>query len=137
MKKFITADSKEVKPSTFLTDEDKKYHHEQFGSDYTGPTNWYKRTLTSLGDKEEERDIANGDVEGWTPGKKLDKETLFIAGFKDPVALPAPTIESMERSVEAGCLKVAVIDSGHWVQLEKAEEYNQVVQQFLEDGVSG
>ncbi len=132
---MITSNSKSAKPSTYVTNEDKEYHHEQFGSDYTGPLNWYKRATASLGDKEEERAIVNGDVEGWKLGKKLDKKVLLIAGAKDPVALPAPAIESMEQSVEVGFLKVAVIDAGHWVQLEKAEEYNQALQKFLEDSV--
>lgn len=129
MKKFITSDQK-CALAPFITDEDKAHHHAAFGNDYSACVNWYKRGITNLGADEERRQLKRGEIRS-----KLGKDTLMIAGTKDPTSGAERARASMSASVEKGMLKVVEADAGHWIMLEKAEETNRLLEDFFENGV--
>ena len=68
---------------------------------------------------------------------KLGKETLMVTGLRDAVSSSKRSRSAMEKSVEKGLLKVVDVDAGHWIMLESAQETNQILEDFFENGVDG
>ena len=68
---------------------------------------------------------------------KLGKETLMATGLRDAVSSSKRSRSAMEKSVEKGLLKVVDVDAGHWIMLESAQETNQILEDFFENGVDG
>jgi len=68
---------------------------------------------------------------------KLGKETLMVTGLRDAVSSGKRSRLAMEKSVEKGLLKVVDVDAGHWIMLESAQETNQILEDFFENGVDG
>ncbi len=61
----------------------------------------------------------------------------MIGGTKDVVCDARHARKSMEASVEGGSkggkLKVVDLDTGHWVMLERMDEFNRVLGEWLEE----
>ena len=68
----------------------------------------------------------NYDIRNRVSGIKVP--TLIIVGAKDRTNLKAS--ECLNREIEGSTLRV-ISDSGHSVMIEKLEEFNQLVQQFI------
>jgi soluble epoxide hydrolase / lipid-phosphate phosphatase len=139
MERFITSSSPTTSSSLlapYITEEDKALHHSLFGSDYSAPCTWYVRGISSLGVEEEKDSIEKGRMK-----EKIGKETLMIATVNDPVGTPERARSGMQAGVEGGLaggkLAIVEVDSGHWVMLERAEETNRALEEFLETGVKG
>ena len=65
---------------------------------------------------------------------KVPTTTLFIQALRDK-ALPPAMSQGMERFFADGVLTVKEIDADHFVQLEKADEFNKALKEWLEEVV--
>lgn len=78
-------------------------------------------------------------LEAWEISSKIHIPSLMITGTKDVVCDYKHARKTMERCVIGeGKLKVVDIDAGHWIMLERGEEFNRVLREWLqetEDGV--
>ena len=61
----------------------------------------------------------------------------MVTGLRDAVSSSKRSRSAMEKSVEKGLLKVVDVDAGHWIMLESAQETNQILEDFFENGVDG
>ena len=61
----------------------------------------------------------------------------MVTGLRDAVSSSKRSRWAMEKSVEKGLLKVVDVDAGHWIMLESAQETNQILEDFFENGVDG
>ncbi|RFU26427.1 hypothetical protein B7463_g9909, partial [Scytalidium lignicola] len=125
LKKFLEADKK-IEMGSYMTPEAVEHHHASFGNDYTAPLNWYKRVLSGLGIEEEKELLEQGKIDD-----KIKKDTLMVSGLKDPVCIPFQAKSTMPDLVEGELVDVDV-DSGHWLFLDKPEEFNKILKGFLE-----
>ncbi|KAH8815643.1 Alpha/Beta hydrolase protein [Xylogone sp. PMI_703] len=125
LKKYLEEDKKsEMAP--YMTPEAIEHHHASLGDDYSAPLNWYKRSIADIGSEEEAELAKQGKLE-----KTLKKDTLMVAGLKDAVCLPFVSKDVMPKVVEGELVEVD-IDSGHWLFLDRPEEFNKVLKGFLE-----
>ncbi|KAL3419398.1 hypothetical protein PVAG01_09621 [Phlyctema vagabunda] len=134
LRSFIEADSK-IEVASYATPEAKAQHHASFGSDYAAPTCWYKRSMSGLGVEEELKALEAGKIANWQVGSKLDTETLQFVGSRDPVCVAEMHKAAMHQHTKEGSLKIVEVDAGHWIQLEKADVFNQALADFLVNGV--
>lgn len=135
MKNFISADRR-IPVGSWVGDvgEEKRLHHEMFGDDYSAPLTWYRRGIESLGREEEVELLKRGEVR-----EKIGKETLMITGTEDRVCNAAHGRAVMTAFVENPQRNLQVVDleAGHWVMLERKDEMNRSLENFLEKGVGG
>lgn len=130
LKKFISSDQK-MESAPFVTPEDKAHHHTSFGDNYSPSLAWYRRGIANLGVAEEKALLEKGEIKA-----KLEQDTLFVAGLKDPIAVPQKGKATMAMAVEEGRLKVVDVEAGHWIMLEKPDELNKALEEFIiTDGV--
>ncbi|KAL8873180.1 MAG: hypothetical protein Q9215_001687 [Flavoplaca cf. flavocitrina] len=89
---------------------------------YRGGLNWYKAHMLNL----------NSDDEKNVPSDRLqtDKPALLVVCTKDCVAIPS--MQEQDMRAFASDVMVESLDCGHWVQLEKANEVNEIVTSFIE-----
>lgn len=110
----------------FITSEDKAHHHATFGDDYSHCLNWYHRGINNLGVAEEKVLLEDGKIKA-----KLGKETLFVPGLKDAISPAARGKSVMQMAVEEDKLKVVEVDAGHWIMLEKGDELNHILEDYI------
>ncbi|KAL8641250.1 MAG: hypothetical protein Q9228_001921 [Teloschistes exilis] len=97
---------------------------------FAGGLNWYKAQMGRV----------NAADERALPSERyhIDKPTLMVVCTKDPVAIPAIQTEGMKPYVKQ--LEVESLDCGHWVQLVKVNEVNEILKGFFDrhrgDGVT-
>ncbi len=115
--------------ASYITEEEKEYHHKAFGNDYSACVTWYKRGIRNLGVEEEQRMLKRGEIKN---GGRIARDTLMITGLRDVVCGAERARTSMKASVDRGKLRVVDLDAGHWIMLEKAEETNRVLGEFFE-----
>lgn len=74
---------------------------------------------------------AASDAEVTTEDRHLKVPVLLIRAEKDCVCLA----DSMERGPRqwAADLKVASVDAGHWLQLERPGEVNAILENFVRE----
>ena len=88
-----------------------------------GPTlNWYKTQIANLNTPDE---IPVAEEQ-----KHIQQPTLLVTCKLDPIAVPQLQIDGMKPWVKD--LTVKEIESGHWVTLEKPDELNETLRQFIE-----
>lgn len=98
---------------------------------FAGGLNWYKAQMARVNAADEEA----------LPSERyhIDKPTLLVVCTKDPVAIPAIQIEGTKPYVKE--LEIESLESGHWVQLAKANEVNEMLKGFFDrhrnDGLTG
>lgn len=63
--------------------------------------------------------------------EKLEQDTLLVVGLKDAISPPQKGKAVMEMSVEKGRLKVVDVDAGHWIMLERPDELNKALEEFI------
>lgn len=88
---------------------------------YGPPLNWYKAQIANLNTPDE--------VELPKDHLHIQQPTLLVAAKLDAVAVPVMQEGGMRPFVKD--LTVKEIDSGHWVQADKAEEFNKTLEAFL------
>ena len=83
--------------------------------------NWYKAQIANLN---------TPDEDGIEEAKHhLQQPTLLVTCSKDYIAVPAMQEMAMKPCVKN--LMIKQIDSGHWVQAEKSEELNKILEAFI------
>ncbi|KAE9371498.1 alpha/beta-hydrolase [Stipitochalara longipes BDJ] len=110
----------------YLTSEDHKHYQQAFSVEkggYGPATNWYRASLRNI-NEEDEKKIP-------TSAHTLTHPTLLIAstGYFITVTINFP--EQMRPLVPD--LKVETVNGGHWLQLEKADEVNKILEEFMEE----
>ena len=110
----------------FVTPGDKAHHHASFGNNYSPALAWYHRGIANLGMTEEKALLEKGKIKA-----KLEQNTLFFAGLKDAISPPQKGKAAMAMAVEEGRLKVVDVEAGHWIMLEKPDELNKAVEEFI------
>lgn len=89
-----------------------------------GPAlNWYKAQMANL----------NSQEKYTIPLKSLhiQQRTLAILGSRDSTCVPAMQEHLMRPHVRD--LKVVIVDAGHWLQLQKSDDVNKIIKEFLEE----
>ena len=88
-----------------------------------GPSlNWYKAQIANL-NRPDEEDISE-------ERKMIEKPTLLVTCAFDGIMPPQMQVEGMRPFCKD--LKVKAFESGHFVQLEKADELNKSLETFIE-----
>ncbi|GJE94746.1 alpha/beta hydrolase [Phanerochaete sordida] len=77
--------------------------------------------------------VDNNDLE---ENKKIQKEaypikvpSLFVGGSKDPLFVEAVSLETLKKY--ATDLKIESVDAGHYIHLERAEEVNKAIEEWV------
>ena len=85
--------------------------------------NWYKAQMANL----------NTQDESTLPYKRLDiqQRTLAILAGRDFICVPTVQEQAMRPHVRS--LKIVTVDAGHWLQLQKPDEINKTLREFLEE----
>lgn len=110
---------KEPSLSRIMTEEDIQFYVQQFKkSGFRGPLNWYRNI---------DRNWKWG-CKG--TGRKILIPALMITAEKDPVLTPelSKHMEDWIPHLKRGHIK----DCGHWTQIDKPTELNQILLQWLE-----
>ncbi|OAA67432.1 epoxide hydrolase [Cordyceps fumosorosea ARSEF 2679] len=112
-------------PSPLLSAEELDFYADEYARqqapELRGPLNWYRtRPLNFEADKE----LAEQQQQS-----KVAVPSLFIAASRD-AALPPAMSQSMEAQFED--LTRAEVDASHWALVEKADEVNGIVSEWLD-----
>lgn len=113
--------------TTLMNEEEWEYYADQFSiTGVRGGCNWYKTRKLNY---DEELPLAKKQEK---EGLKVKPPTLFIGASRD-VALPPRMARGMGLNFED--LKTAQVDGGHWILVQKAEECNKLLGQYLNEVV--
>jgi pimeloyl-ACP methyl ester carboxylesterase len=93
-------------------------------ADFGPAMNWYRSTIHGLNQEDEQSALAANDIDA-----TLHLPVFMIAASRDPIAGGTTAVERMRAAVEN--LKVETLPTGHWVQLERAEEVNALLEGFV------
>jgi len=106
----------------WLTQADLDYYVAQYEtSGFRGPLNWYRNIDRNAG------------LTTPLASAKIEQPSLFIAGTRDPVLSfgGGGMLDAMGRYVTDLRGKVLVEGAGHWVQMERPDDVNQALLDFL------
>ncbi|KAH6916847.1 Alpha/Beta hydrolase protein [Coprinopsis sp. MPI-PUGE-AT-0042] len=106
---------------------DKEY--DQFKTTFTnngfiGPFNYYK-TLTSNLAIEEAKGISQDSL-------KIEKPVLYLGATRDAVSRPEFFLQAMKEKGLTPNLTYKAVDSGHWINYERADEVNSEIEVWVE-----
>lgn len=87
------------------------------------PLNWYKAQMGNFNTADE--------AEIHPERFNVHQRTLLITCAKDVLAIPAMQEGATRPFVKD--LKVEKVETGHWLQLEKPEEVNEILKTFFEE----
>ncbi|KAM3454630.1 hypothetical protein MY3296_002871 [Beauveria thailandica] len=115
-------------PSPLLSADELDFYADEYARqaapELRGPLNWYRTRKLNF---EADRELA-------TEGRgKVPVPSLFIAASRD-AALPPALSSSMDEQFED--LTKAEVDASHWALVEKADEVNSIVNEWLEKKAS-
>lgn len=97
-------------------------HRQAFQDNYKTPLNWYKAWMQNLNKEQLEVDIASGlDV-------KLHCPVLYVDATLEAIRLPGGA-ELTRPLIDD--LTVKTVVASHWLQLEKANELNEILEEFF------
>ncbi|TVY80775.1 Bifunctional epoxide hydrolase [Lachnellula suecica] len=127
-KAWVTSNTIQSLPA-WLSPAEAKIHNDILAKGgYTAPLNWYKATI---------RDInASDDAQIPEAHKFVDVPTLVVVGDEDFIT----RAELAEQMSEARLrdFKIRKVEGcGHWIQLEKREEFSGILVGFAEKGLEG
>jgi soluble epoxide hydrolase/lipid-phosphate phosphatase len=117
-------------PSSYITPAEQEIHRQIFTAGYDAAMNWYRAVINNI-DADDELDAA-GELR---VDPMLSMPTLGVTARDDPISLPMLS-ERMKSSVRPGLLTMKSVESGHWAQLEKREEINAILEEWVR-GVEG
>ncbi|XP_007575341.1 bifunctional epoxide hydrolase 2 isoform X1 [Poecilia formosa] len=110
----------QIPRSSMLTEADLRYYVGQFrGSGFRGPLNWYRNNQ------------ANWKWMCSQPTGKIAMPALMVTAEKDPVLLPAMShgMEDLVPNLSRGHIE----DCGHWTQMDKPAETNNILISWLRE----
>ncbi|KAJ6781388.1 hypothetical protein PWT90_04334 [Aphanocladium album] len=111
-------------PSPLLSKEELDFYADEYARqaapEMRGPLNWYR--TRRLNYEEELQDLANVT-------EKIKVPSLFIAASRD-AALPPAMSQSMNDQFED--LSRDEVDASHWALVEKGDDVNRIVTEWLE-----
>jgi soluble epoxide hydrolase/lipid-phosphate phosphatase len=108
--------------ATLLSIQEKAIHEKIFQGDYGPAMNWYKVTLQNCNEPDEI---------GLDP--KLTHPVLMVNASKDVVGIPVTPQQFAPFSTD---VEFAMVDTGHWVQLEATQQVNEILEGFFEKVLS-
>ena len=109
-----------AKNPSFLTEETLRVYSDAFRKGgLTGPLNYYRNI------------DRNWETTAHLEGKQITMPTLMIAAENDPILIPQMT-DGMEDIIP-NLTKHLIRDCGHWTQLERPDEVNRLMIEFLDD----
>ncbi|KAL8955097.1 MAG: hypothetical protein Q9183_006793, partial [Haloplaca sp. 2 TL-2023] len=112
-------------PPAWLSASEIETHKEIFSPQnggYAGGLNWYKAQMGQI----------NAEDEASVPEERqhIHKPSLLVLCKKDYIAVPQLMEESMRPFAKD--MEVKTVDCGHWLVLEKTDEVNEILKDFLE-----
>lgn len=90
--------------------------------DFSPAINWYRSGMSGLNLLDETS--ASPPLE-----PKLHMPVLYVESSHDPISGGERAIQGMQALIPD--LTVKKVASGHWVQLEKADEINTILEEFV------
>ena len=110
----------DVLPS-WLTDEDLDYYCEEYRDGFRGPINWYRNLDRSMELTSDLRDA------------KIVQPAHFMVGSRDPaVVLLAGAYDDLDNVIDLRA-NVVLEGAGHWLPLERPNEVNAALLDFLRE----
>ncbi|UPK99572.1 hypothetical protein LCI18_010507 [Fusarium solani-melongenae] len=120
MKQFVTEDRR-LPIGPWYTDGLQKEHLKAFGVEdgYKGASTWYRMWMDNLFEPDEK---GFGDFQ-------ISQPALFVVPQE-----PEQSMVQQQRMLASWApnLQTAKLDAGHWIHLERPDETNAAIQQFLE-----
>ncbi|KDQ31472.1 hypothetical protein PLEOSDRAFT_1102436 [Pleurotus ostreatus PC15] len=108
---------------SWLSEEEQKVQKEALiKGGLTGPASWYKVWTSGL-TAEEDKGVP-------IRSPAISKPVFFGATTHDVICVPKPQIKLMEKA--CADLTVHEFEAGHWVMMEKKDEFNEVLGSWLE-----
>ena len=111
--------------ASWATQDEIKTHEKIFdpsNGGYGPCLNWYRAAIRHFNDQDDAA-IKEADY-------IIKQPTLLLTCSRDPIGVPAIQEMTMKPFVEN--LTVESLDSGHFVQKEKADEVNKILEAFIE-----
>lgn len=111
--------------ASWITTEEISVYNEIFAPEnggYGPPLNWYKAQIANLN--------AADEAEGSEESYHIKVPALLVTCARDYIAVPKMQEGLMRPWVKD--LVVKEMDSGHFVQAEKADEVNKTLEEFIE-----
>ncbi|KAI1212273.1 epoxide hydrolase [Annulohypoxylon truncatum] len=119
---LIEENLQKISPATSVSKEVIDFYvqeHSRHG--FRGPCNWYRtRTLNA----EDDLELAKN------PDPRINVPAMLIMAEKD-AALPPRLAQGQEKLFTAGLKSEVINDVGHWVMVEKPEETNKHIGDFV------
>ena len=118
--------SKTAPLGPYVSTEECELHDKIFAAEnggYGPPLNWYKAQIANL----------NTPDEASLPPEKIHIHgpTLLVTCTFDYVGVPV--IQEQNTRPWVPNLQVKELATGHWVQLEKPDEFNKILKDFIEE----
>lgn len=108
----------------YLMPEDHKHYQHAFSVEkggYGPASNWYRASLRNINEEDEKKIPASAHI--------LTHPTLLIASTNYFITATVNFPEQMRPFVPD--LKVETVNGGHWLQLEKPDEVNRILDGFM------
>ena len=102
-----------------------KTHNKIFAPEnggYGPPLNWYKCQIRHFNDEDDAGIPAESSF--------IEQPTLLVTCSKDPVGAPEMAEAGTRPFIKD--LQVKQVGTGHWLQLEKPNEVNEILKNFFE-----
>ena len=131
LEKWLAADKRLPQSSSLLSEAETSIHnqifslHDQDGSDYRGPTNWYRALVGNISEADEQATIQAGALD-----RQIKCPVLAIDSAPSPASLPG----FMEGSPGAFAKDIRYKKAkteGHWVQIESRDDVNEWLEEFF------
>jgi soluble epoxide hydrolase/lipid-phosphate phosphatase len=103
--------------------KDKETYQKIMKHDFSPALNWYRSAMAGLNLPDEANATPQLDPKVYLP-------VLYVESSLDPVSGGERAIQGMQAMIPD--LTVKKIPSGHWVQLEKADEVNTILEEFIQ-----
>lgn len=121
VEKWLKATMRSIaKDQSFITDETIKFYADAYKKGgLTGPINYYRNV------------DRNWETTAHLADRQVTMPALMIGAENDPILLPR-LMDGMERHIP-NLTKRLINNCGHWTQMEKPDEVNHILIEYLSD----
>lgn len=115
--------------ASYVSSEEIAVHDRIFSPEnggYGPPLMWYKAQMANV-NVQDEASLA-------PERSHIQQPTLLITASKDYIAIPAMQEQGMRPFFKN--LTVESVETGYWLQLEKPDEINQMLEKFFQEVVA-